>query len=94
MKLTDFNKTIENFYTDYEGINLINYRYNIEPLGFSLQNDNMVVANAFVYNKKSEKIFMGSWGYDLTKREIRLLSTNNTSQEISANGLVLKQSLE
>ena len=35
---------------------MIKYRYDIEPLGFSAQDDNVVVSHLFVYDNENNKI--------------------------------------
>ena len=69
--------------------------YTIEPLGFSSENDNIVVALFYLYNfDDNKKVFMGTWGYNVLTGETILISPTNPSQEVSANGLVLKQVLD
>lgn len=94
IKLDDFSETIKNYFQDWENKQLIKYRYDIIPLGFSEENDDIIIAICYVYNNESDKIFLGIWGYNCKKRETILLSKENKIPQISVNGLFLKQTLE
>jgi len=94
IKLSDFADTIVNHYLDSENLQLVKYRYILEPLGFSASNDNIIVANFYTYTKEGKKVFLGAWGYDLSENRIIILSKTNSQYSISANGLVLKRVLE
>ncbi len=93
-KLSNFNETLVDYYLDAKNIQLARFRYDIQPLGFSANNDNMVCANLFVFDEEGNKIFLGVWGYDFEEGRTILLSSTNPSVPISANGLVLKRVLE
>ena len=92
IKLLDLDEAIKNYYLDWEKLQLAKYRYDIEPLGFSAENDNLVIVLSYVYDKNNRKIFLGAWSYNCLNHEIILLSKTKTSFEISANGLILKRS--
>jgi hypothetical protein len=94
LKLSNFNQDIIDYYTNYEDIQLIKYRYELVPLGFSVNNDDMIVAHCYTYDADGKKIFMGLWGYDLSENKTVLLSKTNPIISISSNGLVLKRVLE
>lgn len=94
IKLSNFNKSIIDYYTDYENIQLNKFKYTIEPLGFSADNDELVVANCYTYDNEGKKIFLGVWGYDLSDNRTVMISKTNPSVAISSNGLVLKRVLE
>ena len=93
VKLDNFEETIKHYYLNYENIQLAKYRYSIEPLGFSADNDELVIALFYSYDTSNNKVFMGSWAYNLITGETILISKENPSQEVSANGLVLRQVL-
>ena len=94
IKLSNFEEAILNYYLDNDDINLKQYRYSLEPLGFNSNNDNMVVVNCFVYNNEGKKIFLGVWGYDLKENSASLISRTSPNVSISTNGLALKRVLE
>ena len=94
VKLSNFTEAITNYYLDIENLQLVKYRYVIEPMGFSADNDNFVVIKFYVYDAYGNKMFLGLWGYDLEDNKTLLISKTNPSTSISANGLVLKRVLE
>ena len=94
IKLVNFDKVIKDYYLDYENKQLIKYRYDIMPLGFSLDNDNVIICLCYVYDKDGKKLFMGAWGYDLLSDKTMLISKTKTDFPISTNGLILKRTLD
>ena len=94
IKLSNFEDAISEFYFEIDNISLNQHRYIIEPLGFSSDNDNLIVARLYVYSKDGKKIFFGLWGYDLEENRTIMLSKTSTSYPVSSNGLVLKRVLE
>ncbi|MBQ8475491.1 hypothetical protein IJ531_00355 [bacterium] len=94
IKLSNFNDAIINYYTDYENLQMNKYLYDIEPLGFSAENDDMILAHCYLYDNDGNKIFMGVWGYDLSENKTVMVSKTNPSVSISANGLVLQRVIE
>ena len=81
------------FYTDK--LNLNQYRWNVKPLGFLAENENIIVCAAYTYDEKNrEHIFLGSWSIDISSGEVNLLSTSASDNfEISTNGLVINKRL-
>jgi len=77
------------FYKDR--LNLKRYRWDIKPLGFLADNENIVICAAYTYDEKNkENIFLGSWSINIVTDEIKLVSdTPDNGFEISTNGLVL-----
>ncbi len=94
IKLSNFDNAITDYYLDFKEVQLNHYRHTIEPLGFSAENDDLVVARYYVYNNDGQKIFLGLWGYDLVENRTMLISKDNPSVSVSSNGLVLKRVLE
>lgn len=94
IKLVNFDKVIKNYYLDYENKQIIKYRYDIMPLGFSLENDNIIISLCYVYDNEGKKIFLGAWGYDLSNDKTMLISKTKTDFPISTNGLILRKTLD
>ena len=94
VKLSNFQDAIVNYYTDFSNLHLNLYKYDILPLGFSADNDDIVVAYCYTYDNSGKKIFMGVWGYNLSDKKTILISKENISPSISSNGLALKRVLE
>ncbi len=94
IKLTDFDKTLKNYFLDTKNLQIAKYRYDIEPLGFSADNDDVIIVLLYFFDKKNNKIFMGTWGYNCETKEVLMFSKTNPSFPISLNGLILKRVLE
>ena len=94
IKLENFDNAIKRYYTNYRDLNIIEYRYDIFPLGFSQDNDDIIVTLVYVYDKNNKKIFLGTWGYNTSTNESMLFSTTNNQVSVSANGLILTKVLE
>lgn len=94
IKLENFDNAIKNYFLDFENLQLIKYKYSLEPLGFSADNDNIIIVLCWAYNKDNKKVFLGKWGYNCSTNEILLLSKTDSSHEISLNGLILRQTYD
>ena len=94
VKLDRLDKAIRYYYTDWEKRQIIKYRYDIIPLGFSAENDSIIILLCYVYDKNGNKLFLGKWGYNCDTEAILLLSKTDYTPEISSNGLILKQVLD
>ncbi len=94
IKLDNLDNAIKKYFLHYQNVQIVKYRYDIEPLGFSQDNDNIIIAFVYVYDKNMNKIFLGAWGYNISNNEIILLSTTQTQFPISANGLILIKSVD
>ena len=91
LKLDNFDEAIRKYFLDWQNIQLQKYRYDIHPLGFSSQNDNLIISYCFAYNVNGEKVFLGIWGYDIEKNQTILISKTMQQLDISSNGIFLKQ---
>lgn len=85
------NEIVKQYWYSKNNLNLNHYRWDIKPLGFLANNENIVISNAYTYDEKNkEHIFLGSWSLDITTGEIAILSESAAdSFEISTNGIVL-----
>lgn len=93
VKLDILDTAIKKYCLNHRNIQIIKYRYDIEPLGFSKENDNVIIVLAYVYDKNNEKILLGSWSYDIQKNKTTFLSPNIPKTSVSANGLILIRTL-
>lgn len=93
LKLNDIDEILKRYFMDYYNTQIVKYKYNIEPLGFALDNDNVIIFHAYIYDKTNKKIFMGTWGYDCIKERAYLFSKDKPSFPVSTNGLILKEIL-
>ena len=55
---------------------MIKYRWDIDALGYSADNDNIILCRCWVYKNDGTKLFMGIWGYDLARNQALLYSIN------------------
>lgn len=94
IKLVGLDETIKEYYYDSDDIQLVKYRYDIEPLGFSAKDDDIIILRLYVYDKQGKRLFLGTWGYDIDSEEAIFYSKTNPSFDISSNGVVLKRVLE
>ena len=94
IKLDDFDKTIQYYFLDWENKQIIKYRYDIIPLGFSAENDNIILAICYAYDNDGNKVFLGLWGYDCQKQETILISKTKTTPNVSINGFFLKRTID
>ena len=94
IKITALNEAVKEYYTKWENKHIVKYKYDIEPLGFSSENDNIIIALAYVYDKENNRIFLGSWGYNCVNGQVILLSKTDYKPSVSVNGLFLKQVLD
>ena len=86
--LNNVRTAIINHWTN-KGVFLIDYKWDITPLGFMGKTDKIAV-KAFGYYKDERK-FLGIWGIDSRGNRPYLLSLNEKyNPEVSANGKCLK----
>lgn len=91
LRLSDFDKNIKDYYFDSKNLDIDKYRYEINPLGFDSENDSVILAHYFIFDKDNNKIFLGTWAYNCITNETILISKDEPLVNVSANGLILKQ---
>lgn len=92
IRFTNLNEAIKRYHAK-TGLALDNYRWDIKPLGFSKDNPEVVISEAFAWDKDKKQIFLGLWAIDCTDASVSLVSKNPTPVEISANGVIVKEFL-
>lgn len=92
-KFDILNETIKNYHAKNSHIALNNYRWDIRPLGFSKEKPNIVITEAFAWDKDKKEIFLGLWGLDTKNASANLISKKQTPIEVSANGIIVKEFL-
>jgi len=93
VKLSRLHDAIHDYLLDYQDLQISNYRYDIKPLGFSAEDENKVIALAFVLDNKNNKIFLGAWQYNCLSGEIRLLSDVKSQYNIASSALFLRRAI-
>ncbi|MCQ2958389.1 MAG: hypothetical protein MJ180_05770, partial [Candidatus Gastranaerophilales bacterium] len=91
-KMFDLNliraKIIE--YWGAKGLYLEDYKWDIHPLGFALENENNILVKAYGYYKEERK-FLGLWAVNTQGTNVKLISEKETeTPKVSANGKCLK----
>lgn len=92
IKFNNLNETIKKYHAK-TGLALDNYRWDIKPLGFSKNEPEIVVVEAFAWDKDKKQVFLGLWGIDCSNASVKLISNTPTPVEISANGVIVKEFL-
>ena len=92
IKFNNLNEEIKKHHAK-NTLALDNYRWDIKPLGFSKANPQIVVVEAFAWDKNKKQIFLGLWGLDCTNASVSLISEKPTPIEISANAMIVKEFL-
>jgi len=94
VKISKLDDAIKDYLLDYQDLQIVKYRYDIIPLGFSAEDSNKVIALSYVWDKENNKIFLGAWQYNCATGEIRLLSDVKSQYNIASSGLYLKRVTE
>jgi len=77
-------------YWESKGLFLADYKWDIHPLGFQANDENLVLVKAFGYYKNERK-FLGLWSINDKGTAVNLISeTEETIPQVSANGKTLK----
>lgn len=92
IKLENFDEAIREYYLNWEKLQLVKYRYDIIPVGFSAQNEDVIIVYCYLLKKTGEKVFLGTWGYNYKENLAMLFSKTEQNQDVEANGLILIQS--
>ena len=86
--LVEIREAVAYYWKEYRGLDLADKRWDIYPLGFSKANPERIVVSSYAYTGDSP-VFLGLWSVDTKGERARLVSMNNTSVDISANGFKL-----
>ncbi len=92
-KKIDFEKQIKKYWENKTDIVLNLYRWDIKPLGFNEENEEEVIAYAWAWDKNNKKIFLGTWGANLTTYEVYFISEEMLPYSIANHGIILRYSL-
>ena len=78
--------TIMYFWKEYMKVNLNDKRWDIYPLGFSRENPNEIIVQAFAYTGV-KPVFLGTWSIDSKGNNPKVISFNkNIVPSVSSNG--------
>ncbi|EKE03663.1 MAG: hypothetical protein ACD_20C00172G0016 [uncultured bacterium] len=87
-KLDEIRKAVTYYWKTKYHLRLYDYRWDIIPLGWDTTNPEMIVVNAYGYNR-GKKEFLGCWGIDFRGRRSQLLSLDDENWPVEKNGLVI-----
>ncbi len=83
--LVELRYAISYYWKEYKGLDLVDKRWDIYPLGFSKGNPDRIIATAYAYTGEAP-VFLGVWSIDTKGEQSRLISLNNGSIEVASNG--------
>lgn len=86
--LEDVRNTISYFWKTTRGLNLVDKRWDVYPLGFSEEFPDTVIVNALAYTGNSP-VNLGIWAISAKGEDPRLVSLRNIDVPISMNGFKL-----
>lgn len=86
--LNDVRESIKYYWRGVKALNLDDKRWDIFPLGFSQENPDWVVVNAFAYTG-DVPVNLGTWAINSHGEAPRLVSTGDAKLNISMNGYKL-----
>lgn len=92
VRLNLLNETIKSYWLDRQKLVLGHIKWGLQPLGFSANNPDEIIVQAFAYGKDGNKISLGNWGVDTTTGTPRLILQDETIS-IESNGLMLQERL-
>ncbi len=88
--LNNLRDYIINWWRDNYQIDLIDYMWDIYPVGWDANNPDRIIVYGFAYTKNSQPKFLGTWSIDYKNSSPKLLALTKTDFEISTNGLCLR----
>lgn len=89
--LLEVRDAITHHWTTYRGLPLYEKRWDIVPLGFSVDEPDRIITTAYAYTGK-KPVFLGVWSIDLKGEQSRLVSFENIDINISENGFKIVKS--
>lgn len=93
-ELTAIREAIR-YYWKSKNLDLVDYMWDIFPIGWDLYNKDRIVVYAYVYGKNHNGAkFLGTWSIDYKNQRSELMSETATDFEVSINGYQLEFSKE
>lgn len=90
-KLNELRDAIVYYWTEYKNLPLNNYRWDIFPLGFDVEEPDRIIAAAYAYTGEIP-VFLGNWSIDSLGERAKLVSLKPNSVQVSMNGFKMVQS--
>ena len=90
-ELTALREGIRYFWRTEKNVDLIDYMWDIFPIGWDAVHKDRIIAYAYAFDKnKKAPQFLGTWSIDYQNQRTELMSLTDTDFEISVNGYELK----
>ena len=90
-ELTALREGIRYFWRTEKNVDLIDYMWDIYPIGWDAVHKDRIIAYAYAFDKnKKAPNFLGTWSIDYKNQRTELMSLTDTDFEISINGYELK----
>ena len=90
-ELSEIRDAITYHWTTYRGLPLQDKRWDIVPLGFSVENPDRIVCTAYAYTG-GKPVFLGVWSIDINREQTWLISFENVDIPISQSGFKIVKS--
>lgn len=90
-KLVEVRDAIVYYWKEYRNLPLNDYRWDIYPIGFDLNEPDRVVVASYAYTG-DVPIFLGNWSIDILGERAKLLSLTPSNVQVSMNGFKMIQS--
>lgn len=88
--LNEIREAIKYWWKNNENLDLVDYMWDIYPVGWDSVNPDRIIVYAYAYTKSNPK-FLGTWSVDYKGERSELMSLKSTDFAISTNGLILKK---
>lgn len=88
-ELNEIREAIRYYWKNNKNLDLIDYMWDIYPVGWDAINPDRILVYAFAYTSKRPR-FLGTWSIDSNGETAQLLSLDRTDFAVSTNGLKLK----
>lgn len=88
-KLNEVREAIKYYWKSNENLDLVDYMWDIYPVGWDANNPDRIILYAYAYTKTTPK-FLGTWSIDSKGERSQLMSLKSTDFFITTNGYSLK----
>lgn len=90
-ELTALREAIRYYWKKNHNLDLIDYMWDIYPLGWDMYNKDRIVVQAYAYGKNhSGSKYLGTWSIDYQNQRSELMSETATDFDVSINGFYLE----
>ncbi len=90
-ELTALREAIRYYWRTNKNLDLIDYMWDIFPLGWDAIHKDRIICYAYAFNKdKKSPKFLGTWSIDYKNQRPELMSVDGTDFEVTINGYALK----